>query len=165
MPDMPAVCDNCGIVFPSGIYASDGATAIALEGNSSQCPVCGHWARVPDGIFNFLNNTIEVVQAPDQTIDDLSRFGAILRDLRARNASVDEVQEAIRQEASQFASLADLLPRNRAELYAFLALIIAAIQALQSATSGVDVDISDVNLNVDSIVEITVEHQDPPSAP
>jgi hypothetical protein len=95
MPDVPAVCDNCGTVFPSGIYASDGATAITLEGNRSRCPVCGHWARVPDGLFNFLDNTIEVVQAPDQTMDDLSRFGAILRNLRERDASVDEVQEAI----------------------------------------------------------------------
>jgi len=163
MPDVPAICDNCGTVFPSGIFASDGATAIAFEGNRSRCPVCGEWARVPDGLFNFINDTIEVVQAPDQTVEDLQRFEAILRDLREHDASVDEVQEAIRTQVPQFASLADLLPRNRNELYAFLALLMAVVQTLLAATP--DVDIHDVHLNVDSIIQITIEQQEPRDAP
>lgn len=165
MPDIPAVCGNCGTVFPSGIYVEDGATAVMFEGNRSSCPVCGEWARIPNGLFNFVNNTIEVVQGPDQTLEDLQKFDAILRDLQDRGASADEVQETIRTQAPQFASLMDLMPRNRAELYAFLALLLTAIQALQSATSGVDIDIQDVDLNIDSLIKSTIEQQGPPSIP
>jgi hypothetical protein len=162
---LPAVCNNCGAIFPSDYVVEGVSEAMYYEGNLEQCRKCGHMARIPVGLFNFANDAIDVLQAPDQTIVDLRRFGAILSDLRERGASVDEVQETIRTQAPQFASLADLLPQNRAELYTFLALLFAAIQALQSAASGVDIDIQDVNLNVDSVIEIIIEDREPPADP
>jgi hypothetical protein len=72
---LPAVCNNCGAIFPSRLIEVRGsAEAMYFEGNKEQCPVCGHMARLPDGLFNFANDAIEVLQAPDRTVEDLRRF-------------------------------------------------------------------------------------------
>ena len=57
----------------------------------------------------------------------LERLAQILREARQRNASVHEVNETIQQETPNLSTLADVLPRTRNELYAFLAIVLTAI--------------------------------------
>ena len=71
---LPALCDNCGAIFPSGFEVGN-SEAIYFEGNREQCPVCGEFAHIPDGLFNFTNNVVEIVQAPDRTEEDLKVRG------------------------------------------------------------------------------------------
>jgi hypothetical protein len=127
---IPAFCDTCGAVFPSGIVAEN-ATNMALVGNrAGPCPVCGGVGHIPDGVFNFVGNTIEILSAPRRTIDELSRLTKILREAREKKEAPEAVAQKIRDELPDLAGLADLLPRTRAELYAFLALIVAVIALL-----------------------------------
>lgn len=86
--------------------------------------------HVPDGVFNFVANNIEILSAPQRTVDELSRLAKILHEAREKKQSPEQVAEAIREEVPELAHLADLLPKTRAELYALLALIVAVITLL-----------------------------------
>jgi uncharacterized protein YecA (UPF0149 family) len=93
--------------------------------------------HVPDGVFNFVGNTIEILSAPQRTVNELSRLAKILREAREKKQSPEQVAETIRKEVPELARLADSLPKTRAELYSFLALIIAVITLLtQGGQSG-----------------------------
>ena len=134
--DVPAFCDTCGAVFRSG-FAVENSTNITFVGNrSGPCPVCGGMGHVPDGVFNFVGTTIEILSAPQRTIDELSRLAKVLREAREKNRSPEEVAQTIRKEVPELSGLADLLPKTRAELYAFLALIVAVVTLLSQSGGG-----------------------------
>jgi hypothetical protein len=64
MPNLPAICDDCGTMFPSG-FVMENCTNISLSGNKSgPCPSCGGMGSIPDGVFNVLGNVIEILDAP-----------------------------------------------------------------------------------------------------
>jgi SEC-C motif len=144
--DVPAFCDTCGAVFRSGI-AVDNSTNITFVGNrAGPCPVCGGMGHIPDGVFNFVGNTIEILSAPQRTVDELSRLATILREAREKKRSPEEVAQTIRKELPELSGLADLLPKTRAELYAFLALIVAVV-ALLSQSGGGDSKSTNITVN------------------
>jgi uncharacterized protein YecA (UPF0149 family) len=108
--------------------------------------------HVPDGVFNFVGNTIEILSAPKRTVDELSRLAEILREAQEKKRSLEEVAETIRKEVPELAGLADLLPNNRAELYAFLALIVAVIALLtQGSESGSNTTNITVNQTINQV--------------
>jgi hypothetical protein len=72
MPLMPAICDNCGAVFSSGVMGSDGASHITFANcTAGPCPRCGGMGHIPDGVYNFIGNAIEFLSGPQRTIDEL----------------------------------------------------------------------------------------------
>lgn len=128
--DVPAFCDSCGTAFNSGI-AVDNSRNISFVGNIvGPCPRCGGVGHVPDGVFNFVGNTIEILSAPQRTFDELSRLARIIEEAREEQAPPDAVVQKIRQQLPALAGLADLLPRTPADLYAFLTLIIAVLSLM-----------------------------------
>jgi hypothetical protein len=138
MPSLPAFCDTCGTAFPSG-FVFENSTNVTLSGNKSgPCPNCGGMGHIPDGVFNFVGSTIEILSAPKRTVKELNRLA--------------QVAAQIKQELPELSSLANLLPKNREELYGFLALILAAIQLLtQSPQSS-----QNITINVSQVVEQTL---------
>jgi hypothetical protein len=65
----------------------------------------------------------------------------ILENAQEHSAKAEEVKADIERETPEFASLTDLLPRNRAELYAFIALILTTIQMLLPTSGNIpDID-------------------------
>ena len=128
MPSVPAFCDTCSTVFSSGIFVEN-STNISFTGNrSGPCPKCGGMGHVPDGIFNFIGNTIEILSAPERTISELTRLAQILCEAKANSKTKDQVASQIEKELPAFSKLAKLLPENRAELYGFFGVVLAAAQ-------------------------------------
>ena len=152
MPSIPAFCDSCGIPFPSGFFFENSFN-VTLSGNrSGPCPNCGGMGHVPDGVFNFIGSTIEILSAPQRTIEELSRLTQIIREARAKQQSTEQVSERIKQELPGLSLLADLLPKNRGELYGFLAVMIAAIQLLTQSPQPAQ----NITINVSQVVERTL---------
>jgi preprotein translocase subunit SecA len=83
--------------------------------------------HVPDGVFNFVGSTIEILSAPKRTVEELTRLAAILREARDERQTPEQVKARIEKEVPALAKLGELLPKNRGELYGFLAVILAAI--------------------------------------
>jgi hypothetical protein len=125
-----------GAVFRSSIVA-ESVTKLTLVGiGAGPCPVCGGSGHIPDGVFTFVGNTIRILSAPQRTIDELSRLAEILRKAREKKEAPEAVAQKIRDELPNLADLADLLPRTRTELYAFLALIVAVITLIGQSCGG-----------------------------
>ena len=132
MPRVPAVCDSCGAFFPSPIEVTN-STDITFGGiGVGPCPRCGGTGHVPDGTYNFVGDTIELLSGPQRSRSELERLAAILRDAQKRGASVEQVRDEVRREVPELTSLADALPRTRNELYAFITLILAILALLLS---------------------------------
>ncbi len=130
MPSMPAVCDNCGTMFPSGIFIEN-STNITLTGcRSGPCPSCGGMGSIPDGVFNVLGNVIEILDAPRKTVDQLSRYVRVLSEAQANKFSRAQIKEQIEKDVPELASISDILPKTRVELYAFLTLLLTVLTTI-----------------------------------
>ncbi len=152
MPIVPAFCDTCGTPFPSG-FSFENATNITLSGNKSgPCPKCGGMGHIPDGVFNFIGSTIEILSAPQRTVEELSRLAQILHDAKSRQQSTEQVATKIKEELPELSSIADLLPKNRGELYGFLAVILAAIQLFTQSPKPSQ----NITINVSQVIEQTL---------
>ena len=127
---VPAVCNNCGVIFASGIEATNSKNISFSNCTAGPCPACGGMGHIPDGVYNFIGNTIELLSGPGRTVSELERLANILRAARDERASLEQVKSEIQEKIPEFSSLKDILPKNRSELYAFLALILSVISIL-----------------------------------
>lgn len=156
MPAVPAFCDTCGTIFNSGFFVEN-STNISFSGNrSGPCPSCGGMGHVPDGVFNFIGNTIEILSAPERTVSELLGLAKLLREARTKGENREQVAARIEKELPSLSILAKLLPTNKNELYGFLSVVIAAVTFY---TQSGDKPPSQTVVNVTQIVQqITTEH-------
>jgi hypothetical protein len=129
---LPAICRTCGTVFSAGIDIGEGSLDNGFIGNRVRCPApaCDGWGEVPGGVYSFVDNTITVLLAQGYSPDDLERLARVFTRARDMVADPDAASATIQREAPELASIADVLPRTRPELYGFLTLVIAAITCL-----------------------------------
>lgn len=129
---LPAFCDSCGAIFP-GFEGGD-ATNVGLYSVSAECPLCGGVGHIPDGVYDFVGDTIHVLSAPQRTRDELSRLATILEGARSSDASPEAVSQEIREEIPELASLVDPLrsSQRRAEWTQYLGLLLMIILFLMS---------------------------------
>jgi preprotein translocase subunit SecA len=119
--------------------------------------------HIPDGVFNFIGNTIEILSAPERTIDELNLLAKILRDTQEKRLNQEEIAARVKQELPSLSRLTQLLPTNRSELYGFLMLVLVVIQLLtQSQQTKPPVSTITVNQVVQAVyVQSTASAQQP----
>ena len=79
MLNIPAVCNQCKNFFP-GDTVSENSTNVIFENKTvGPCPRCGGTGTVPDGVYNFYDNVIELVSGPESTVADLKRLAEKLK--------------------------------------------------------------------------------------
>jgi hypothetical protein len=102
------------------------------------------------------------VAATPATVEDIRELAEISR--TAEQQGLDFVQVMARiQESTPFAVLVDLLPKDRAELYALLAVLVAVLQLiLNQQPTKVEVVSPD---QVERIIERVIEHQEQSEQP
>lgn len=111
---------------------------------------------MPDGIFNFIGNTIEILSAPERTVSELLSLARIVREARDRGESKEQVTARIEKELPSLSLLTKLLPTNKNELYGFLGVAIAAVALY---TQSGEKPPSQTVVNVTQIIQhITNEH-------
>lgn len=146
--NIPAFCDDCGTIFPSGFVADRAFTTTLVNNKSGPCPKCGGWGHLPDGTFNFIDNTIEILTGTERSVSELQRLQKILNDAQAKSIETNEVKDILKRETA-FKSIADLLPKNRTDLYAFITIILAIITIILSASRQKP---SQQNINIDTVI-------------
>ena len=153
MPLVPAFCDTCGTAFSSG-WNIENSTGIGFSNcQAGPCPACGGVGHIPDGIFNFIGSTIEILSAPDRTVAELSLLARILGAARANEETRDQVIARVENEVPSFSNLAKLLPENKPELYGFLAVVLAALQLFTQTPQPPSINITNV------VQQVVVEPQ------
>ncbi len=144
---VPAVCDNCGTIFPSS-FEVENSTSISFSGcGAGPCPACKGQGHIPDGIYNFIGNTIELLSGPSRTVAELERLAAILKQAREKGTSLEEVTNEIEAHVPELSSLKDILPKSRIELYAFITIIISIIALLLGQLSKDETQRIEINNN------------------
>lgn len=150
---VPAVCDNCGTIFPSSFEVSN-STNISFSGcGAGPCPVCGGMGHIPDGVYNFLGNTIEFLSGPSRSIAELERLAALLERAKTSNASSQAVAKEIDESIPELSSIKDWIPKNRSELYAFIALLLSALSLMINQSDSGEPSKVEVNTVINNVYQ------------
>lgn len=154
MVNIPAFCDNCGAAFPSG-FVFENCRNLHLSGNKSgPCPRCGGMGSVPDGIFNITGDGIEILSGPQRTVESLQKLSEILKEAAVKKQSPEEISRKIQENTPEYSALIKYIPKNAAELVAWLTLIFIAIQTISQL--GKD-EKTDVNIILNQSIEQSME--------
>ncbi len=139
MPELLAICDNCGTPFPAldfpdahfdiqrDISRRD-LFMMTFKGRRirSECLGSGQLTESID-FTEFVSDTIAVLVEPERTIEDLCRFDEVARklkhDLQAGEVRAEEAPERLRYEAPEFSKLTEMLASIREKHLLYLALI------------------------------------------
>ena len=90
MAAVPAACMSCGAIF--SMRLPFGGTQVRLESNVTNCPNCGRWAQVADGLFQFTRDGLTVISAPDVTHEMLAALRGVLRRAYEQDLPVEEIK-------------------------------------------------------------------------
>jgi hypothetical protein len=131
VPALPAVCDSCSTVFPSGFSASGSGSGTLAGNESGPCPNCGGMGSVPDGFYEITNDAITVFSTWP-----VERLQALEGALRAAQQSPDP-GPALREVLSEEPGLADVAGRlssirDPPTVIAFVTMLLTAIMLLTS---------------------------------
>lgn len=159
MPYIPAVCENCGRLFPSSFYAESVTNLTISNVSVSPCPYCGAVGHIPDGTYNVVNNVIDYFANSNYSADELIKLRSILIQGISRNKSNTDI---VTETEKAGYDLKDLLPRNREEarndmvaliqiILAILGILIPILMSNQDNTS---------ELNADQVIEYINENPD-----
>ncbi|WP_287032975.1 hypothetical protein [Methylophilus sp.] len=158
MPDVPAFCNRCGTAFPSGLSFNNSYNIKIRNVISGPCPKCGAMGTVPDGVFNFIDDTIEILSAPQTTIDDLHRLSEIIEQAKRFKYSAAYLSAQIEQEVPNLISLRSFLPKDATQLAAYLAVLVSIIALIVTSQSNG----TNVSITINNVIEKTMEY---PPAP
>lgn len=86
---MPAICDNCNTIFPSGFPVSNGMTAF-IGCTSGPCPKCKGMGHVPDGEYSAIDNIIKILKAPERSLRELKSLAELLENEKRNNRRTPE---------------------------------------------------------------------------
>lgn len=96
---VPAVCDACHAFFPSGFNIAGGASFAGCA--SGPCPRCGGMGHIPDGTYEFIDNSIRLLSGPERSRQELTMLADILRTARERGATLQELRAEVREKAPE----------------------------------------------------------------
>jgi hypothetical protein len=165
MANVPVVCDTCGTLFVMpNIIGGTGAATVTFEGSGAgPCPNCGGMGHIPDGVYRFVGDTIELLQAPERTVSELQRLTKVLRTAQERGADFEEVKSTVEQEFPGWGQRLSrlLIPQTPADLAAYLMLILMAVQMVMQAKENNEVP----DINEQTVINnITVQTPGQPPA-
>jgi hypothetical protein len=152
MPEVPAFCDSCGAIFRSGMVFENSQNVTFHGVQAGPCPRCGGMGHVPDGVFNFIGETIEVLGAPGRTRAELQQFARILRQAEEQQVAPAELAATLQKELPAFAPIAAILPTNRAELYEFIKILISIIALIFAVSKGDDLVKVEFNQVINNLI-------------
>ncbi|MBP2625563.1 MAG: hypothetical protein H6Q68_274 [Firmicutes bacterium] len=127
MTKIPAFCDECGKVFSSGFNFSNSFNISFAGCQAGPCPSCGGMGHIPDGVYNFIDNAIELLQRPNRTVEELKILANILRKSRIKNSTIEQIKEEVATTVPELSPLTNFLPATRQEFYTFISIILTIL--------------------------------------
>lgn len=157
--NVPAVCDNCGNIFPSGISAINSTNISFNNCRAGPCPVCSGTGHIPDGVYNFIGNTIEFLSGPERSLIELKKLASILERAKNNNFDSKSIAREVDEEIPELSSIKDLLPTNRSELYGFITILLTIISMIMSQTQSSSSSKIEINTVINNVYYQTSEAQ------
>ena len=96
MKTVIAICENksCETVFTvPNLMNISGSSKIQFTGvKLGPCPECGSNGNIPDGVYQMIDNSLELIKGPQESVDILLKIQQILQDFKAKpDVSREEV--------------------------------------------------------------------------
>lgn len=130
MPDVLAICPRHGPVL-SSIYIEN--IGIQFQDITVECPICGADARVPDGFYSSVGDTINFIAASERSSAQLRALHRAFKNMLAKGAtSEDEVAQTLDQHFPTYPGLRRLLPKDSATLTEWIRTICAVLAVVIS---------------------------------
>jgi hypothetical protein len=162
MVEMFAICDSCGHVFGTGFHFKN-VRRVQFAGCKKKCPKCDGPAHIPDGLYEFVGDTLTVLSSPERTVQELTRLAELLRAAQKAPDKAADLEKTIAAELPAFASLAAglLSEAKKQTRLTYIALLLSAITAILAAK---DSGKSTPQITVQQVIEQTYVTAQQPSA-
>jgi hypothetical protein len=157
----PSICDNCGTIFPSGFAFGEGGGATLIFNKAGPCPNCGGLGTIPDGLYEFVGDTLNIVSS--WTPERIQRLVAGLE--TARNGpNPRAATEAVIAENEDLLEVASrlLIPRDAGEFWAFVAALLALLMLLSASQTDPNITVNEQTVIENVVSNPTVSTPKPP---
>jgi len=125
--DIPAVCGDRGALFVAPNLVG-GSGRVEFRGSKiSPCPACGGVGGIFDGVYDAATNTAKLLITAATKPNHLKALQRILHSARESELTYDQITARVKKDVPELGSVADLFPKTRVELYAFIALVLTLI--------------------------------------
>lgn len=139
---IPALCQNCGLVFPNAGINVGLSARIQVQGSTDQCPGCGQPAPIMEGTFDIFKDTIDVLRSGDLTMEMLDALGIVHRDLRDKKITRAQATEQINQIAPKVSKqVLSWLDRSVNYLGVMVACAVLAITMIDRGSNQEDMEV------------------------
>ena len=92
MAGPPSKCPACGLLFESGlINVGQGVVGITFKNVGVSCPRCGSVARVADGTYSSVRETLELISGPKSSRDTFEALRKLAERSRSENLTAKEI--------------------------------------------------------------------------
>lgn len=150
MAFLPAICTNpkCGLIFQSPILMQ-GSDNTFINIHYGICHKCGSVGRIPDGVYSGLGEKVIASLFNISDVEILKEYSSYIVELLKKGYSPDNICNSSIKKFPKFKFLTDLIPKSRADAYAFISIMVALI--------GLAVECSDKLANKEPTIEIKQE--------
>ena len=132
---VPVFCDHCGTLFATGSFIGGDATGVTFEDcGFGPCPTCGQMGRVLDGTFEFIGDTINVLSAPEWSLEKLGWLQQRIEAAQRGQASPEQVVDEVAAEAPELRALIGNLSRAGWKAIQILVMLLTIVTFRQSQT-------------------------------
>ncbi|AMK16919.1 MULTISPECIES: hypothetical protein [Sphingobium] len=137
MAKVPAHCGHCGLQFYSeNFIGGSGASGITLKGNRTNCPRCGGWANLADGIFNLHDDQLELVDGPPLTRAMMAQLRLIAEKAKLKAADAEELLAEVAEVSPELAE------KIRGRGLPYFVIVLLIIWLIKSVNLNVTVDLN-----------------------
>lgn len=148
MEGVPARCLQCRHTFVSRAFVIEGISNVSLSGNSVNCPRCGGTAKLVEGTFDFVDDTIRAKVATKESLDILATLKLALADAQNGNKTTEQIIGDIKQKSPELAeSFQTIVNKDKGGLAALAAAILYLITSCTQNTHAT----LDTNLAIDQL--------------
>ena len=130
---IPAVCDVCHTVFPTGFAIGENAATTFENCRAGPCPVCGGYGSVMEGTFTLIGDALRFL-AKDASADEVRRLREHALRARDTDASSTDFANAVSGDPS-LAGFGEWIKsvtaiKTPSEFYAFIGMLLSVLSII-----------------------------------
>lgn len=152
---LPAICDNCGTIFGSGIQAINSRNITIKGGKTGPCPKCGAMGVIPDGVYDVIDDVINVV-----ALSNISNLQLLkIRDDLQNAKTIEQQKEIIKN--SPYGKMVEK-DDEKFDVKTFinwLIIIIEVITALNGYQNNLKEPEQEMTITQDDVIEYMIKNQ------
>ena len=132
----PSYCPTCGNLFESClINIGPNVTGITFQNVGVQCPRCGAMARIADGTYDSVSDTLELVSGPSSSRAIIEKLRELAAKSRRENLTAKEIINEIAGISPEFA-----LKIEQGRNWPAIGLILILIWVVKSVSLDIRID-------------------------